>query len=65
MATQSEANLGPTVVVVDDDEAARLSIGQMLKLRRYRVESFPAAEVALGERAFAGGAAAGRTAQQK
>ncbi|NLW50271.1 MAG: sigma-54-dependent Fis family transcriptional regulator [Candidatus Brocadiaceae bacterium] len=36
-----------TVVVVDDDEAARSSIGQMLRLRRYKVEAFAAAEVAL------------------
>jgi len=31
----------PAIVVVDDDEAARASIGQMLKLRRYRVETLP------------------------
>jgi two-component system C4-dicarboxylate transport response regulator DctD len=47
MAAAAEAGDGPTVVVVDDDEAARLSIGQMLRLRRYNVEAFAAAEVAL------------------
>jgi len=36
------------VLVIDDDEAARLSIAQMLKLRGYRVESYPSAEAALG-----------------
>ncbi len=37
---------GP-VVVIDDDDAARLSIAQMLRLRRYRVEAFSSAEAAL------------------
>lgn len=36
-----------TVVVIDDDEAARLSIGQMLRLRGYAVEVFSSAEAAL------------------
>lgn len=36
-----------TVVVIDDDEAARLSIGQMLRLRDYAVEVFSSAEAAL------------------
>lgn len=36
-----------TVVVIDDDEAARLSIGQMLRLRGYEVEVFSSAEAAL------------------
>jgi two-component system C4-dicarboxylate transport response regulator DctD len=36
-----------TIVVIDDDEAARLSIGQMLRLRRYEVEVFSSAEAAL------------------
>lgn len=36
-----------TIVVVDDDQAARMSIGQMLMLRRYRVETFSSAEAAL------------------
>jgi two-component system C4-dicarboxylate transport response regulator DctD len=36
-----------TVVVIDDDEAARVSIGQMLKLREYAVEMFSSAEAAL------------------
>ena len=37
----------PTVALIDDDEAARLSIGQMLRLRGYRVEVFSSAEGAL------------------
>jgi len=37
----------PTVVVIDDDEAARVSIGQMLRLRGYAVELFTSAEAAL------------------
>ena len=45
MATASDA--GPTIVVVDDDEAARSSIGQMLTLRRYTVQAFASAELAL------------------
>jgi len=36
-----------TVAVIDDDEATRLSLGQMLKLRRYMVEVFSSAETAL------------------
>jgi two-component system C4-dicarboxylate transport response regulator DctD len=36
-----------TVVVVDDDEAARVSIGQMLRLRGYTVELFSSAEAVL------------------
>ena len=35
------------VVVIDDDEAARVSIGQMLRLRGYGVELFSSAEAAL------------------
>jgi len=35
------------VVVIDDDEAARVSIGQMLRLRGYTVEEFPSARTAL------------------
>ena len=39
---------GPKVIVViDDDEAARISIGQMLRLRGYQVELFDSAEAAL------------------
>ncbi len=37
----------PTIVVIDDDEAARLSIAQMLRLRDYEVEVFSSAEGAL------------------
>jgi two-component system C4-dicarboxylate transport response regulator DctD len=36
-----------TIAVVDDDEAARVSIGQMLQLRGYAVELFSSAEAAL------------------
>jgi two-component system C4-dicarboxylate transport response regulator DctD len=35
------------VAVIDDDEAARSSIGQMLRLRGYRVKEFPVAVAAL------------------
>lgn len=35
------------VVVIDDDEATRLSLGQMLRLRGYTVELFSSAEAAL------------------
>jgi two-component system C4-dicarboxylate transport response regulator DctD len=35
------------IVVIDDDEAARLSIAQMLRLRRFKVEVFRSAESAL------------------
>jgi two-component system C4-dicarboxylate transport response regulator DctD len=35
------------IVVVDDDEAARLSMGQMLRLRGYAAELFSSAEAAL------------------
>jgi len=38
----------PVIVVIDDDEAARLSIAQMLRLRRFKVEAFSSAETALG-----------------
>jgi len=37
----------PTIVVIDDDEAARHSIGQMLALRGWRTEVFSSAEAAL------------------
>jgi len=37
----------PTVVVIDDDEAARHSIGQMLQLRGFQAEVFSSAEAAL------------------
>lgn len=42
-STQTKA----VVAVIDDDEAARLSIGQMLRLRGYKTELFSAAEAAL------------------
>lgn len=35
------------IVIIDDDEAARESIGQMLRLRSFRVEEFPSAIAAL------------------
>jgi two-component system, NtrC family, C4-dicarboxylate transport response regulator DctD len=38
---------GVTIVVIDDDEAARHSIGQMLGLRGWAVEVFSSAEAAL------------------
>ncbi len=38
---------GSTIVVIDDDEAARHSIGQMLRLRGWQTEVFSSAEAAL------------------
>jgi two-component system response regulator FixJ len=38
----------PAVLLIDDDEAARLSIAQMLQLRGFKVEAFSSAEAALG-----------------
>ena len=35
------------ILVIDDDEAARLSISQMLKLRGYKAEAFSSAKEAL------------------
>jgi DNA-binding NtrC family response regulator len=35
------------VAVIDDDEAARLSVGQMLRLRRFEVKVFTSAEASL------------------
>jgi two-component system C4-dicarboxylate transport response regulator DctD len=37
----------PAVAVIDDDEATRSSVGQMLRLRRYRAHVFSSAEAAL------------------
>ena len=37
----------PVVAVIDDDEAARLSVAQMLRLRSYAAETFSSAEAAL------------------
>ncbi|MFH0964421.1 MAG: sigma-54 dependent transcriptional regulator [Planctomycetota bacterium] len=37
----------PTVVVIDDDQASRESIGQMLRLRGYDTQTFASAEAAL------------------
>jgi len=44
---KDERQESETVVVIDDDEAARVSIGQMLKLRGYKIEVFSSAESAL------------------
>lgn len=46
MPRTSEPSKG-TVVVIDDDQAARLSIGQMLRLRGYTAEVFSSAEASL------------------
>lgn len=46
--TDGEIERGkPLVAVVDDDEAACLSLSQMLRLRGYRVQMFSSAEAAL------------------
>lgn len=37
----------PRVAVIDDDEAARTSLGQMLRLRRFDVKTFTSGEAAL------------------
>ena len=37
----------PTIAVIDDDEATRSSVGQMLRLREYRPSTFSSAEAAL------------------
>jgi len=42
-----EKGNGALIVVIDDDEAARHSIGQMLSLRGWAVEVFSSAEAAL------------------
>jgi two-component system C4-dicarboxylate transport response regulator DctD len=47
MSKLAESAGKATVVVIDDDEAARHSIGQMLRLRGYAVELFSSAEAAL------------------
>jgi FixJ family two-component response regulator len=46
MSTQDEKNK-VMVYVIDDDEAARTSIGQMLMLRGYNARIFASAETAL------------------
>jgi two-component system, NtrC family, C4-dicarboxylate transport response regulator DctD len=45
--TTDEKGNGALVVVIDDDEAARHSVGQMLSLRGWTVEVFSSAEAAL------------------
>jgi two-component system C4-dicarboxylate transport response regulator DctD len=42
-----EKERGALIAVIDDDEAARHSIGQMLSLRGWAVEVFSSAEAAL------------------
>ncbi|MFH1435811.1 MAG: response regulator, partial [Pseudomonadota bacterium] len=37
----------PVVAVIDDDEATRLSVAQMLRLRSYAAQTFSSAEAAL------------------
>ena len=36
-----------TIVVLDDDEGTRVSVGQMLRLRGFKAEIFSSAEAAL------------------
>jgi len=45
--SDAEEQTKGTVVVVEDDEAARVSVVQMLRLRRYTVQAFSSAEAAL------------------
>ncbi len=45
--TTQPPHKGALVAVIDDDNAARDSIGQMLRLRGYRLELFPSGESAL------------------
>ncbi|MGO9310018.1 MAG: sigma-54-dependent transcriptional regulator [Spirochaetia bacterium] len=47
MTADGERGNGALIVVIDDDEAARHSIGQMLSLRGWAVEVFSSAEAAL------------------
>jgi len=47
MTGGTERENGSLVVVIDDDEAARHSLGQMLSLRGWSVEVFSSAEAAL------------------
>ena len=53
MTVDREKGNGALVVVIDDDEAARHSIGQMLSLRGWNVEVFSSAEAALAWRGLA------------
>ena len=46
MPAQEDAD-SPVIVVIDDDQAARHSIGQMLQLRGWRAEVFSSADAAL------------------
>jgi two-component system C4-dicarboxylate transport response regulator DctD len=47
VTSDGEHGNGQLIVVIDDDEAARHSIGQMLSLRGWKVEVFSSAEAAL------------------
>ncbi len=47
MKAEADRGNGAVIVVIDDDEAARHSIGQMLSLRGWAVEIFSSAEAAL------------------
>ncbi len=44
---ETDEQVKGVVVVVDDDEAARVSVAQMLRLRSYAVQAFSSAEAAL------------------
>ena len=45
--TKDDKRSRGAVVIIDDDDVARISIGQMLRLRHYEVELFSSAEAAL------------------
>jgi two-component system C4-dicarboxylate transport response regulator DctD len=45
--SDAEERTQGTVVVIEDDEAARVSLAQMLRLRRYSVQAFSSGEAAL------------------
>ena len=45
--TKDDKTSRGAVAVIDDDDVARISIGQMLRLRHYQVELFSSAEAAL------------------
>ena len=47
MSSPAEPGARKTVAVIDDDDATRVSIGQMLRLRDYAVHVFSSAEAAL------------------
>jgi two-component system C4-dicarboxylate transport response regulator DctD len=47
MAEESSQPRKKTIVVLDDDEGTRVSVGQMLRLRGFKAEIFSSAEAAL------------------